>query len=215
MRLVMVPTEELLELTFTYGGKEFSMGVELFKKTAHNVFIPAILDCGVAIEATKLENAMLTYKTELGYFQFKDLKIRLMKLNSNFIYCVESEQESERVNRREAYRVFVGMEVAIKTTDSAGKERNITAIIKDISIVGLGIVTTYDLNIGDEVEAVYTAKDTMQMLLKGTVVRVVEIENRKGKLYGIKFNSRTETLSKYIMRSQLERKSGRLNVGKY
>lgn len=208
MKLNDINTGEILEITFSYMDKECNIELSLFDKNGCNIVVPAILYKDKPILPDHLQDKKITYKTERGFYEYSDFCMNLKMLNDKYIYCINCEEEGERVNRRETYRVFVGEDTIVKHTNDKGEEKTFKAMIGDISISGMSIISSYEMNVGDSIETLYKS-ETYRVMLQGIIVRTAETNKKNSKLYGIKFNERTEVLGKAIMRRQLENRNKR------
>ena len=205
MRLECIPEGELLNVKFEYLGKDYDMQLSLFAKYHEYIVVPAILDKGIPRDPDDLKDKRIIYKTQNGIFEYSDIKVELRTLSENYVYKIASGQDVVKLNRREAYRVFIGESIVIKCTSANNKERTFMAILKDISILGMGIVSANEIGVGDYIETVYQVNNGLRILLNGTVIRVSDMSGRRSRVYGIKFDGRTEVLSKIIMQRQIEK----------
>ena len=207
MRLEFIENNEEIELEFNYVDKQYNIKVNVHDKVSlRNVIIPAILDAGVPIHPNELKDLKIYYKTDHGIYEYNELEILPSKLGDKHIYCVKSDIDAERINRREAYRLFVGDSVEVRYKDKGNVERTFGGILRDVSIVGMCIVTTLELEMGSILETYFTAGNGFKVNLKGAIVRIQNIPNKRSKIYGVKFDTRTELLSKVIMKRQIDNK---------
>ena len=134
---------------------------------------------------------------------FRNVKIVVFKDKSeNVFYVIASNSPSLVVNRREAFRLYVGQDIVVQK----GMNRSANdAILKDISSSGFSIavdpsVVEYDLFqtihtvFNDEIEEL-CQKYSFQ--LYGIIVRKEETESGKV-VYGCKLNQAVRGLEAYI-----------------
>ncbi len=147
---------------------------------------------------------------------FRNVKVIVYKDKSeNVYYVIASNSIGITVNRREAFRIYVGANIVVQK----GLNRSANdAILKDISSTGFGIVVDsavaeYEINqtihtvFNDEIEEV-NQKYSFQ--LYGIIMRKEEMENGKV-IYGCRLNSKVRGLDTYIMikeRVRLKNKMG-------
>lgn len=147
---------------------------------------------------------------------FRNVKIIVYKDKSeNIFYVITTNSPSVTVNRREAFRLFVGKNVVVQK----GFNRSANdAILKDISTSGFSItvdssVVEYELFqtihtvFNDEIEEV-GQKYSFQ--LYGIIVRKEEVDGGKV-VYGCKLNQAVRGLETYITikeRLRLRNKNG-------
>lgn len=206
MKLIELPDKTKLELRFKYKNKNYCMEVELQMKIVNTIFIQAVCCNGEPIDKMDINNPILIYKTETGLYIFKDASYKLVIFKESNMYAVSSQQEGEKINRREAYRVYISEPVKLKITKSNRNVIELSGILKDISLTGMGIILPYKGEDIHTIEIMLELTRNTNITLIGEVVRIVELPYNKGYLYGCRFHTQKEALSRYIVNRQVRNK---------
>lgn len=207
MKLIDLPEKTKLELRFGYKKRRYNMEVEIQMKIADYILIQAINSNGEPIRRADMDDPELTYKTETGLFIFKAAAFKLVTYKGGYMYAVSSPNEAEKVNRREAYRVYINDPVLLKITKTNQNVIELSGILKDISLTGMGIILPYKGEDIKTMEIILDLTRNTNINLMGDVVRIKELPNNKGYLYGCQFQIQKEALSRYIMSRQVRNKS--------
>lgn len=137
---------------------------------------------------------------------FQNVTVHTAKnADDSLCYTVTSLAESKELNRRGAYRCYIGIETGIRVGNHRGA---ISVTIKDISATGFAFATSdvRELQINESVHAVLndyleeTAK-SYSFHLYGVIVRKYELENGNT-IYGCRFSGRVLGLESYIMEKE-------------
>jgi hypothetical protein len=202
-----LPVKTKLDLRFNYKKRKYCMEVELQMKLADYILIQAINCNGEPISKMDMNDPELTYKTETGLFVFKTAAFKLVNYKESYMYAVTSPDDAEKVNRREAYRVYINDPVLLKITKTNQNIVELSGILKDISLTGMGIILPYKGEDIKTMEIILDLTRNTNINLMGDVVRIKELPNNKGYLYGCQFQIQKEALSRYIMSRQVRNKS--------
>ncbi|MDF2951495.1 MAG: hypothetical protein K0S18_1078 [Anaerocolumna sp.] len=210
MYINMIPEGTEIELNFMY--KEIARSMLVEKRNASNnvMYIPAILDKNIPIPESEMEDVKIIYKANDGITTFHPVKLELRKFNENYIYIVICENNAERQNRREAFRVFIGEQIMLTVKFRDGHENKCQGVLKDISVNGMGIVSGVNLEGAITISFVYEVWEGYQILLTGQLVNSQKLE--RGYLYGCKFNERSEILSKFTVKRQIMNKMAAMGL---
>ncbi|MGB8453722.1 MAG: PilZ domain-containing protein [Anaerocolumna sp.] len=206
MKLMELPDKTKLELHFNFKNKNYCMEVELQMKIVNTIFIQAICCNGEPIDKMDINDPLLIYKTETGLYIFNEASYKLVVFKGTNMYAVSSGNEAEKVNRREAYRVYISEPVTLKITKHNRKVITLSGILKDISFTGMGIILPYKGEDIHTMEIMLELGRNTDITLLGEVVRIKELPNNKGYLYGCRFQTQKESLSRYIVSRQIHNK---------
>lgn len=156
------------------------------------------------------------YPSDSAPIVFRKVRVILYKDKSGSIfYAITTNSQSVVVNRREAFRIFVGANVVAQK--GMNKSAN-DVILKDLCSQGFSITVDnkdIEYEINQTVHIVYNDRieETCQNFsfhLYGIIIRKDEIENGKT-VYGCKLNSRVPGLENYVMlkeRIRIKNKNG-------
>ena len=137
---------------------------------------------------------------------FKNVKVILQKKSDDsYCYSVSTITEAKVLNRRQAYRCYVG----VSTTVQCGSNRSAhDAVIKDISTLGFAVTASADTEFMEGQVLHALLADYIEELaenyafhLYGIIVRRQELENGQV-IYGCKLNNRVPGLDAYIMKKE-------------
>lgn len=210
MNIGLIPEKAYVALRFSYIGDDYEKELQVCHKTFNKIYVPSIKDRNHPIHGNKLEQAALIYKTDQGYYEFKELNIRIVTIGDKFLYEIQSDYIAERQNRRAAFRVPIGSPTNVKVIEKSGKTRRVSGVLHDLSALGMAVILYNKLEVGNKLEVNFNVTDKASIKLVGDVVRIDEITSKKF-LYGCKFDDRSETLGKALLRRQLEDRRRKLN----
>ncbi|MHB8128292.1 MAG: PilZ domain-containing protein [Mobilitalea sp.] len=199
MKLIDIPANILVELQFDYIGVVHKIGVGLLYKNAGTVYVSAIKNAGKTIPASKLKNVIMIYKAVAGVYLFKDLAIRSISYNGQNLYVIQTEQEAQKVNHRNAVRLSLGVNVSAKIIMTDGSVNHIYCILKDISLTGMGILSNRKMDKMDKIEISFRVNDNKETVV-GNIIHIHEFVNGKGFLYGCEFDEPNGSIGKYVER---------------
>jgi hypothetical protein len=202
MKLIEIPVSSLVELQFDFLGAKHKISVGLFYKNADAVYISAIKNMGNTIPASKLKNIDLIYKTDTGVFLFRGVMLSSITVEGQKMYSVVSGQDTPQLNHRNAYRLFIGANVAAKLILPDGCAY-INCLLKDISMTGMSLLSNKKIDKLSKIEISFRVNDKMEVLI-GNIIHVYEFKNGKGFLYGCEFDEPNVTIGKYVERQQEE-----------
>ncbi|MCQ2506351.1 MAG: PilZ domain-containing protein [Lachnospiraceae bacterium] len=156
------------------------------------------------------ENLMVSfYYAEGGKLQvWKDIRIKPVKYENNIYHLCKLSGTSESVNRRGAFRVYVGEEMDLTYFTSEGP-KSFKALIKDISETGFAFVSEEEFDLTRVVRCSIALGKGKYIPITASIVRKVELEN-ESTLYGCRFNDKNQYLSTWLMKYQQEKQRGRL-----
>ncbi len=142
-------------------------------------------------------------KVEGKPYIWENPTVRFVKYDGNPCHMVELEGTGTYENRRQAFRLFIGEEMAI-TLQSEDSKETIMVLVRDISETGIGFLTNKELKEGDLVRVRIKTKEYV-MNLNARILRSRYEESARSMLYGCKFTDIVPKLSQYIMERQREK----------
>ncbi len=205
MKLVDIETENKLLLKFKYKEEHYSMIVDLIAKNSKYIIIPSILDNNQVIDPETLEEAELIYTVKEGVFKFEDLSMKTASAMSMRVYHVSSQEDVNRLNRRNAYRVFIGEVVTVTVANEKGSIRNVEGVLKNISVTGMGIILKQEFEVGTMMRILYNC-DGVHFLLQGAVIRKEKVKGYRAFSYGCLFKEPDNKLNRILIQKQLRNK---------
>lgn len=137
-------------------------------------------------------------------YTFSDLKLKEVKTNSKryrYAISIECEEDVQPVNRRNFYRVFLGIK---GTMETGVTRRTHEVVIKDISANGLGVLCPKEMNfpVGTEVQVMFLDELTGESFdLECTIVRKVT-HDEKSVVYGCQLPEVNDSMERFVALKQ-------------
>lgn len=202
MRLTEIDTENRLIFRFKYKDKAYSMPVNIISKSTQCIIIPAILNRNQVLDPNSITNADLIFTVKDGIYNFQDLKIEASTIMDKNVYLLFSDTDCTKINRREAYRLFVGEILKINVISKDGSTKVYDGILKDMSILGMGIILKNDIEIGTMINVQYSYGGICVQLV-GEVIRKSKMDRFRAYTYGCKFFEPNNSVFRIIVMKQL------------
>ncbi len=201
MKLIEIPVNTVVELRFYYLGIRHKVNTGLYYKYSEAVYISALRAAGKTVPASKLQSVTLVYRNEEGMYTFHNVSMRSLSLSGQKLYAVSSSQEAQLIKNSKASRLHLGIQVNAKIA-LGDKSESLQCMLKDISATGMAILSNKKLDETVKIEISYKVKNTNEVLV-GNIVRVNEIKNGTGYLYGCEFDEPNATIGKYVAQKLL------------
>ena len=144
-------------------------------------------------------------------FCWKNIKIKAVRYEKKIYHSAELVADAEILNRRGAYRVYVGEQMLL-TAFSANGPKTYHVNLKDISETGMAFFSKEEFDVGRTVRLNFSIKKGQELPLSSQIIRIQEFDNRQDKLYGCKFVEKNNRLVSILMHLQQERQ--RQKMGK-
>jgi c-di-GMP-binding flagellar brake protein YcgR len=206
VKIIDIEANNKLIFRFKYKEKPYSMIVDIIAKTSKYIIIPAILQGNQVVDPGLIMDAELVYTVKDGVFQFTNLKIDVSMIMEMRAYLVSTEEDISRLNRREAYRVFIGEILKITTISKGGRKRTYEGILKDVSVLGMGVILKSDIEIGSMISILYTYEG-LNVYLLGEIIRKEKIGRYRAFTYGCKFKDPNNTINRIVILKQIRSKN--------
>ncbi len=200
MKLYEIPVNTLVELQFSYLHEKHMVSSGLLYKYADTVYVSAVKSAGVTIEAKKLKEFSLIYKSDAAVYSFHDLSPRLVSYCGQKLYAIQTEQEAS-LDHRSDFRLFIGSPVTAKIT-SNGKTRQIDCVLKDISMTGMGIVSNIKIEEYAKIEISFQINNETQETLVASIVYAREFRSGSAYLYGCELDVPNDKIGSYVARQR-------------
>lgn len=196
-----IKTDDAVEIEILFSGKRkiFPSVVKEFIDDA--VLISPIVIGGKAVgfpEDLKTRFSVVVNGTP---YVWNDPKIRLVKYAGNMYHMVSLPGEGNYVNRRQAYRQYVGEEMPITLFRQGGERDALKVLVKDLSETGVGIVSDVIMDVEDSIR-LRISDEGFLMSVNAVIVRIQEDKDKRDRIYGCQFTEKIPKLSQYIMQLQ-------------
>lgn len=172
--------------------------------------LEVIVKDGKSLGLSASDNMVYNIKCTINdkYYVWNNVYVKTVKLPSgNVYYLIMSALDVNMMNRRNAYRLWIGEEVTV--TLGLSQDR-IRGILKDISASGMGVIVAdaSDFHLERIVHVQYIDKEKTVFNLTGKVVSVTEISPAKI-LIGCAFVGKSQAIERYVSQKQIERAKDR------
>ena len=203
----------------TSGELQISHSVELEismngKKTTLLTTVEKIVGPTILLTAIQLNDKIVgfppdctvnfLYVDENHVYCWKHVNVKAIRFEKKIYHSVELFGDAEVLNRRGAFRVFIG-ETMLLTAFTANGQKNYRVLVKDVSESGMAFYSQEEFDVGRTVRLYLTLNKTNQLQLSCQILRTQSFDDRIDKLYGCKFLEKNERLVKFLMRIQQER----------
>lgn len=203
MKITEIELPNKLIFKFKYREKPYRMIVQIISKSREHIVIPSLLENNQVVDPGNLADVELIYTVRDGIFQYKGIKMNASKYNSMRVYHVSSEEEVTRLNRRGAYRVFIGELLKILVIPANGQKKELDGILKDLSVTGMGIILKDEFEIGTNISMIYPYEG-MNVPLSGVIVRKDKFERYRAYSYGCIFPEPNNGVNKIVTLKQIK-----------
>lgn len=195
MKLTELGVGDVVFLEFGEGDAR-----KVLKSSVHDIVydgaIVYIPDEGNLAELEELGRLSIRVKSNNRMHSWSNLQIKTKKLLGKDALILRSEAEGHSGNLRDAYRVGVYKKLDFGI---AGREKEYSAVVKDISLVGIGLLTLDSFKEGTLLEMLFEDLD-FKLPIKAEVVRRVKEGNLT--LHGCKIIKPSKELQRYINAKQ-------------
>ncbi len=206
MKLTEIEADNKLIFRFKFKNKPYSMVVKVITKSEQCLMIPAILNRNQVLDPSGLTDVEIIFTVKDGVFIYKDVKLETSIIMEKNVYLVFSEEDVARLNRREAYRVFIGEILDITVLARNGQRNVYNGILKDMSTLGMGVILKNEIEIGSTLQVVYQYEG-LNINLVGEVNRKERMNRYRAFIYGVKFREPNNNVFRVIILKQVKNKS--------
>lgn len=198
MKLHQIPVNTLAEMQFNYLGVNYRVKSALLYKLDTTVYFSAIKAAGKSIPAIKLKNAMLIVRENGNIFLFKELPLRSISYNGQKLYAIPSDIEAHKVKLKNTYRLFIGAPIAARVILPDETSRYINCILKDISMVGMGIISREKIDQLSRIQISFRVNEEKNEELIANITQEYEFKNGTGYFYSCEFDEPSDTIGKFV-----------------
>lgn len=142
------------------------------------------------------------YKIDGRVFLWENVNVKLVKYDDDIYHKIDIIGDGKPHNRREAYRMYLGEDMAIYVNTPTGPTA-LSVLVKDISETGVCFIAKDDLDVNRTFRLRLKDNDTI-ISLSGVIVRKEAIPHLASNLYGCRFSEKNNMLVKFIAKRQGE-----------
>lgn len=198
-----IKTNDSVEIEILYKGKRksFPSVAKVFLEDA--VLISPITVGSKSVGFSEDMKARFSVVIKGTPFIWDDPKIRLVKYGKGMYHMVTLKGAGNYVNRRQAYRQYIGEEMPITLLRQDGHRDALKVLVKDLSETGVGLVSDVKMETDDSIRLRISDAGFL-MSINAVVVRIQEDKERRDRIYGCQFTEKVPKLAQYIMQIQRE-----------
>ena len=155
----------------------------------------------------------LYYVDDGQVFLWSDVTVKAVKYQNKAYHSVTLKESPKVLNRRGAFRVFIGQKMNLLTFSSEGSQLH-EVFVRDISETGMSFFSSEEFSKGRTVRLHLRLKNGQELSLSSQIVwkRQGTHRRRNQFLYGCKFLGRNRQLTAYLMTVQQERQKQRMGL---
>lgn len=215
MEIKELSTQYKMSITISNGQSQMTLPSVICMVSANKLYVEPFMHNDVILNfnSPNISLSMIAYEDEKAPYIWKSITIEKEVIENKIYHVITSGLSGVRINRRENFRVYVGLDA--KATINGGKEK-IDVIIKDISETGFAVLVDSaiqaKINTNDAllVEFFDPAQEQFMSLL-GRIVRGAVLE--KYYLFGCRTLKDGGMSRKYIANKQLEKRINSMKKG--
>lgn len=202
MLLFEIPVDNKLIIELTINGQRYEFPSKVIKKGKQDIYAEPIRINGKVLSFNTSENifvSLIMVRDGKSPMVWKGVAINSAYEKEGTLYRITASGEGFEVNRRGAFRLFVGIS---GVAQMGINKKAVDVIVKDVSESGFSFVSTEDIDnvINMPVRMVFNDFNQTYSLM-GIIVRKVIIAEAKI-LYGCQLSVNNTNLEHYINQKQ-------------
>lgn len=202
MKLIEIPENNNLILELKMNDQKFEFPSKCLYKDKTNVFCEPIRFNGKVLgfkAEDRITINLVMIRDGKSPYVWKGIAVNCVYDEGKTVYKLTATAEGYEMNRREAFRLFVGVSGVCQI---GANRKALDVIVKDVSMTGFSFVSNENIDkvINMPVRLVF-GDMKYNFSLMGLVVRKVVLEETKI-LYGCKISVENANLEKYINEKQ-------------
>ena len=211
MTIAELQLEHSVELEVMMNGKKTTLLSSIEQIVGQTVLLTPIQVNDKLVGFPPNCTVNLLYVGENQVFCWKNITIKAVRFEKKVYHSAELVGDAEILNRRGAYRVYIGEQMLL-TAFSADGPKTYHVNLKDISETGMAFFSKEEFDVGRTVRLTLSIKKGHELPLSSQIIRIQEFENRQDKLYGCKFVEKNNRLVGILMHLQQERQRKKMGL---
>lgn len=200
MQLEDLEQKHSVELQVTFNGKKVTFLTVFEQRIAHSALLSPILLNGKVVGFPSGCNISFIYPTPDRVYVWYGVAAKAVRYRGKVYHSVELVGDADTMNRRGAYRIFIGNEMDVTVFTSNGP-KPLKVFVKDISETGFSFLSSDPFETGRMIRLnLDTGRGTSK--LSAQIVRKQQLKDHQDTLYGCQFSSSNAILSSYLMKLQ-------------
>lgn len=203
MKLYEINEGESIQITATCGNATAQYQTQVIQVVSNVLLVEPVRHDGVIInfESSSVKMSVIYIQEGEKPVIWENCVVKVMQYQKQKVHAIYSERESKRLNRRQAFRQYVGLPAALIVDET--RER-IDVTLKDVSTSGMSFVASPSLEAGKigSFRLVYEDPDLKIIIqLAGVVVREEQVDENK-KVFGCMLKQSSLNMNSYVATKQ-------------
>lgn len=211
MNAADVQSSHSVELEILMNGKKTTLITAVEKMLGNLALLTPIHLNGKVVGFPPNCVVNFLYIEENHVYCWKNVHVKAIRHENKIYHCTELVADAEVLNRRGAYRVYIGKYMLLTAFTADGPKKH-TVLVKDISETGLAFFSKDEFTIGRTVRLHLTLNEKYELQLSCQVIRTQQFEERPELLYGCKLVEKNAQLTNYLMKVQQEKQRQKLGL---
>lgn len=199
-----------IELEIKINGKKTTLISGIEKMVNQTILLTPIQMNGKLVGFPPECEVNLLYIDESHVYCWRNVQIKAVKYDGKVYHGTQLIADAEILNRRGAYRVYIGEEMLMTAFTAKGPKSH-RVLVKDISESGLAFLSSEEFDVGRTVRFHLKIASGKELQLSAQILRTQEQEGTRT-LYGCKLLERSPHLTNYLMRIQQDRRRQQLGM---
>lgn len=210
MKLVDMEMAHSVELEIIFDGKKTTLLTSVEGMIGNNLLLTPIHIDGKIVGFPPNFTVNLHYPEEGQLFCWNDITVRAVRFRGHIYHSVAINGDAVVLNRRGAYRVFIGETKFISHRNHVDT-RLYEVFLRDISETGMCYMSKDHFEVGRAVTLQLRLANGHELDLRAKILWKRENPNRATTfLYGCKFTEKNKFLNSYLMNVQQEQQRRRM-----
>lgn len=198
-------SEIIISSAKRHSRHDFNTAIISAKTEKNIVFVKPVLVGGKRVRFSDPEiKHVVTVNAGSKVYTYHDIKLREVRVSSTknkYVLCIESEEDVAAVNRRNFFRVYLGVSGTLLTKMNCRQQE---VVVKDISANGLGVICpkTMRLSIGTRVFVNFVDGLTQEEFKVDCMIVRCEKHNEESILYGCQLPESNDEMEKFVALKQ-------------
>ena len=201
MKIWEIEPKSNIILKVSIKGQHIDLPTVSYSQESDGIVCEAVRVQGkaVSLDGIGVSIEVMFIRTEKSPVLWRGIVCETIYIDSKMFYKITCREDVVEKNRREAFRVFIGVSGVAQL---GLNKKAVNVIVKDVSENGFSFISDEDFEdvVNVPVRLVYTDME-INFSLMGIVVRKVKIDEKKN-LYGCKLSVENSRLGQYIIQKQ-------------
>lgn len=201
MKLAEFPKGTKITICSTKNNSYYEYQTEIIASNRNVIAAkPVVVDGKVVRFSSETARHVVNVNEKRKAYVFQQVKLSMRRLSmkrNQFVICIQSDEDVRAVNRRDFFRVFLGVDGMMK---SGKTTRTQEVMVKDVSAGGLGVMCPATVHVPLQSSVTVTFVDELtgeKFVLECVVVRR-EAQREQMVLYGCQLPKPSDEMEKFV-----------------